>query len=953
MTDFDKAYKIICELVAKYEKGKQHYLSQSYSEAAVRQDFIDNFFTALGWDVGHKYQHNPYEQEVKIEQGVKISGAQKRADYSFAIAPNFRDAKFFAEAKKPANSLKNAQDYFQSIRYGWHKSHPVSILTNFDEFHILDCRFTPDINDSLNKSITRFHYTDYLNKEKFSEIYYLFSRESVADNSIEKNIVKLPKRIGKATQKTLFPYETYQIIDDVFLELIDDIRLKLARTFKKQNENLTSEQLTEYTQKTIDRLVFIRFLEDKLIEQEHYVSEFGDGISAWGDFIYRCKKLDAKYNGIVFKEHFIDRQTFTGAEEIVFRSICQDICHLNSRFLYNEIPVHILGSIYERFLGKIVYASANKVTVDEKPEVKKAGGVYYTPKYIVDFIIRNTIGKIIEGKTPEQISKLRFADISCGSGSFLIGVFDCLLDYHNRYYQKKPDKAKNDGCIQKDGLWILSIKQKQKILTNNIFGVDIDQQATEITQLSLALKMLEDETTATANEMQVFFHEKILPDMSKNIVCGNSLIGKHFKENDNFTKTEIRKLNAINFDEIFKGVMSGGGFDAIVGNPPYIGIKKQDSIIKEAIRSQFKFSIGADLYVAFLEKGLSLINKTGKLSYIVPNKFFGADYGKKIRAELKDKYFFENILDEKDNKVFKDAFISCIAITISRKAKELYTTIYRVNNSNEYKFTELFDTNNKIQIESNSEEKSIINKLVKNKKLMDSCVIRTGIMGFEYWKMNDIIKNKGTINSRHLRLYTNGNFNRYIDNWDEKINLYKKEYYSPTIELNEKYLNKNTINYFNKVGKILVRGVAQKIAAIIDEYGSGFLVAVHSIDSFVYDNRYIIALLNSKLFNWFHLKTIYSIRIPEGSLKYPVDFFKNLPIPDLDLKNKAQKKQYDVLVGLAEQMIESKKELKNAMTDKDKTYYEHQCYSLESAIDKEVYKLYNITDEEITIIESN
>ena len=948
---FDSAYKKVKELVAKFKQGEKHYLSQSYSEAEVRQDFLDDFFTALGWDVTHKEQKDPYEQEVKIEKGVKVSGAQKRADYSFSLAPNFRDSKFFAEAKKPAKALKNAQDYFQSIRYGWHKAHPLSILTDFEEFHILDCRYTPDINNSLDKCFKRFHYTDYLNKEKFAEIYFLFSREAVANNSIEKVAETLPKRKGRAPAKTLFPLEIHQTIDEAFLEVIDGIREKLAKAFKKQDENLMSEELTEATQRTVDRLVFIRFLEDKLIEQEHWVSEFGENGSVWNDFISTCRKLNAKYNGIVFKEHFIDGQAFAGPAASEFHRICQDICHLNSHFLYNEIPIHILGSIYERFLGKVVHATPKRVTVEEKPEVKKAGGVYYTPKYIVDYIVRNTVGKLIEEKTPEQIEKLRFADIACGSGSFLIGVFECLLDYHNKYYQKNPDKAKKDKCIEKDGIWVLSIQQKQKILLNNIYGVDIDQQATEVTQLSLALKMLEDETTATANEMQVLFHEKILPDMSKNILCGNSLIGTDILTQKLFTGAEERKLNPMNFEDVFKDVMRNGGFDAVVGNPPYIGIKKQDAIIKEVIRKKFKYSTGADLYVAFLEKGLSLINMYGKLSYIVPNKFFGADYGKKIRLELKEKYFFENILDEKDNKVFKDALISCIAITISSKSKEIYTTIYKADDVSKHKYLELFDSNNKIQIESNREEKNIINKLEKNKKLIDSSVIRTGIMGFEYWKMEDIIRNNGKIGTRQVKIYTNGNFNRYVDNWIEKINLYKKEYSSPTIELNEDYLNKNTINYFKKKGKILVRGVAQRVSAIIDDEGSGFLVAVHSIDSFVYNNKFIVSLLNSKLFNWVHLKTIYSIRIPEGSLKYPVSFFHNLPVPNLDLTNKLHKNQHDSLVSLAEQMLQAKKEIKTAKTDKDKTYSERKCSSLDNAMDAEVYKLYDLSEEEIKIVE--
>ncbi|HEY5123153.1 MAG TPA: DNA methyltransferase, partial [Ignavibacteria bacterium] len=577
MENFDSTFAIVTGLVKDFKENEKRYLSPEYQEAEVRRDFIDKFFEALGWDVYHSKQKNPYEQEVKVEKGISIGKAQKRADYAFYIAPEFREPKFFTEAKKPCRNLKNADDYFQAVRYGWNANTPIAVLTDFEEFHILDCRIKPNINTVLqNQNHKSYHYTDYADIEKFKEIYFLFSRDAVANNSLEKYSDSLPK--PKGISKDSFK-KAYRAIDDDFLEYIDEVRETLAKAFKKNDTKLSSEELTEATQRTIDRLVFIRFLEDKLIEPEYYISGFGRKGDAWKDFISTCRMLDAKYNGIVFKKHFIDEQSFQGPEQNTFKKICDEMSYQNSPYDFNAIPIHILGSIYERFLGKVVNATAQRVKVEEKPEVRKAGGVYYTPKYIVDYIVDNTVGKILRnetesspnntslsfpsvpslsfpnapignpektvgkttpvilreaknlgtptpvilseaknpGKTPQEISKLRFADIACGSGSFLIGVFETLLKYHTEYYQAHPEQAKKDGCINKDGQWILSIKQKQKILVNNIYGVDIDQQATEVTQLSLALKMLEDESTATANEMQVLFHEKILPDLSKNI----------------------------------------------------------------------------------------------------------------------------------------------------------------------------------------------------------------------------------------------------------------------------------------------------------------------------------------------------------------------------------------------------------------------------------------------------
>jgi len=414
MTAFDKAFEEIKKLAEQFRANHAYYARPEYQEAEARLQFINPFFEALGWDVSSKYHQNPYEQEVKVEKSQKqqLSKAQKRADYGFFTAPNFKDVKFFVEAKKPAVELKHPDNYFQTIRYGWNANTPIAVLTDFEQFHIIDCRFKPDIRSVFTGSHKEYRFSDYLDKEKFAEIYWLFSREAVLNNSLQKFADSLPKPKGKI-KKIVKGGE--QAIDESFLEYIDSIREDLAKAFKKNDASLTSEALTEVVTRTIDRLVFIRFLEDKLIEPDNHVSEW----RSWNDFISDCRKLDAKYNGVVFKEHpLLDKRGFAGAEEKMFLSICSDISNLSSPYDFNYIPIHILGSIYEQFLGKVVVATDLRARIEEKPEVRKAGGVYYTPKYIVDYIVKNTIGPCIEKKTPKEIATLRFADIACGSGSF-------------------------------------------------------------------------------------------------------------------------------------------------------------------------------------------------------------------------------------------------------------------------------------------------------------------------------------------------------------------------------------------------------------------------------------------------------------------------------------------------------------------------------------------------------
>lgn len=679
-----ESFKCVYALANQFKEHTQKYLSPDYQEAEVRKDFIDKFFIALGWDVNHDYQINPYAQEVKVEKSQRQEHSRKRADYAFYLTPNFADVVFFVEAKKPSKQLRNNADYFQTMRYGWNSQCSISVLTDFEEFHIIDCRSKPNINYVFNGAHKVFHYTDYFDFDKFKELFFLFGREAVKFGSIQNYIKNMPKPSGGAIQTSLFP-GAYKDIDESFLEYINSMRITLAKAFKSSDKSLNSIELTEATQRTIDRLVFIRFLEDKFIEPPDHIAEYGNHKTCWGDFILDCKSLDLKYNGVVFKKHFIDDINFSAPNDRVFSTICNEISNVNSPYHFNYIPVHILGYIYERFLGEVVIANAKGVKIDYKPEVRKAGGVYYTPKYIVDYIVNNSVGSIIKGKDPKDISKMHFIDISCGSGSFLLGVYDFLLKYYANYYAEKfKDQSKlyraneyKGLCEKRDGQWVLTLKQKQNILLNNIFGVDIDKQAVEVTQLSLFLKLLEDESISTMQTGQGTLFSKVLPDLSNNIRWGNSLIDNYPVTQNSTQNIFASSIKPFNFIEGFPNVIKDGGFDCIIGNPPYIKEytdKSAFEIVKAGYLSRY-YQGKMDMWYFFVCHGLDLLKNGGMLGYIAPNNWITNAGASKMREKILSESLIDKYIDFNDYHVFRDASIQTMIFVLLKKAQQNDYTI--------------------------------------------------------------------------------------------------------------------------------------------------------------------------------------------------------------------------------------------------------------------------------------
>jgi hypothetical protein len=669
----------ILDLIETFDRNIEAYRSPQYNETQLRREFIDPFFEELGWDMTNKAGRAPQYREVIHEDAISVSGETKAPDYCFRIGS---DRKFFLEAKKPSVNIKDApHPAYQLRRYAWSVKLPLSILTDFEEFAVYDCQARPKHTDSAATArIMFFNYKQY--PEKWHEIANIFGKDAIWKGSFDKFAVSEKGKRGTTT------------VDNEFLAEIESWRRMLAQVIALRNRPLSTREVNFAVQQTIDRILFLRMCEDRGIEHYRQLRTITAGDRVYPRLCEIFERADQRYNSGLF--HFEDEPGREPPDKLTLNLIIDDVTlkwilrslyYPQCPYVFSVLPPEILGNVYEQFLGKVIsVSSARRVKIDEKPEVKKAGGVYYTPSYIVDYIVKNTIGKLLEGKTPRQIEKLKIIDPACGSGSFLLGAYTCLLNYHRDWYvANDPQKHTKQIYQGRASDWFLAITEKKRILLNNIFGVDIDPQAVEVTKLSLLLKVLEGENSQTLENQYRLFHERALPDLANNIKCGNSLIGPDFFDNLDPTSItdELRqKINSFDWHTEFPQIFSrkNPGFDAVIGNPPYLYSAGQ-SYPQYFARTYHLAQYQADFYAYFTEKALSLTRSKGKFSFIVSDSWLKAEGFSKLRNHLLTKHRIESLVVF-DYTVFAGATIENSIFVVTVKGKPLPIPIDRFSNPN-------------------------------------------------------------------------------------------------------------------------------------------------------------------------------------------------------------------------------------------------------------------------------
>ena len=660
----DKYRLKLTELTELFERNKKQYYSGEYDEANTRTDFIDKFFELLGWDIRNEQGYSEQYREVVREDKVRIDGKVKAPDYAFRIGGV---RKFFVEAKKPSVNIKDElEPAFQVRRYGYTAKLPLCILTNFAEFAVYDTRIKPSPSDKPDTA--RIFCRSYLEYHKYFDfIFNTFSKEAILKGSFDSYIQENKNKKGTSE------------VDKELLKLIENWRTDIAKNIALRNPSLNIYHLNTAVQKIIDRIIFLRIAEDKEMEEYGLLQKITESGSVYQKLQAVFDRANKKYNSGLFKPHDWLRSLII--DDGVLSSIINGLYYPECPYEFSILPVEILGNIYEQFLGKIIkfrnVKGGHTALIEEKPEVKKAGGVYYTPQYIVRYIVENTLGVKIKGQSPDAIAQLKVVDPACGSGSFLVEAYQQLLNYHLDYYssEKQRKQALKNSRIYETGknVYKLTIEEKQRILLNNIYGVDIDGQAVEVTKLSLYLKLLENEGSETKGKGQLFnFSDiKLLPSLDSNIKCGNSLVGSDYyneKDVSLFDDEAMRKINTFDWDKEFPEVFAQGGFDCVIGNPPYVKEYTNRDCF-EGLRSHPCYQGKMDLWYFFGYQGIVFLKDDGLIGFIAPNNWITNAGASIFRNFILNNARILQYVDFGNYKVFENASIQTM-IYIMQKTKD-------------------------------------------------------------------------------------------------------------------------------------------------------------------------------------------------------------------------------------------------------------------------------------------
>ncbi len=678
---------MLSDLITRFHDALPALKRGAYNETEVRVQFINPLFEALGWDMDNRTGRG----EVKHEDKIAIAGKAKAPDYGFYLDARRR---FFVEAKKPAvNLAADTQPAFQLRRYAWTAKLPLSVLTDFEELAVYDTRVRPHVGDAPTVARLRYwRYDQYA--DQWADIAALFGRDAVLAGSLEQFAAAEGGKKGIAT------------VDAEFLRQLNEWRDLLARAIANRNPGLAGRDLNFAVQQTLDRLIFLRIAEDRAIEPYGRLRDLTTGPGTFDQLLRYFYEADNKYNSGLF--HFRHEKAGDAPDMVSprltiddkpLKEIIRALYEPHSPYEFSVFPADILGQVYEQFLGQVIrLTSGGRAVVEEKPEVRKAGGVYYTPTYIVDYIVRQTVGRLLAGHTPDPagpVARLRVLDPACGSGSFLLGAYQFLLDWHLAGYLKDTKKwsRKRGGTLYQTaaGDYVLTLAERRRILIDNLYGVDIDPQAVEVTKLSLLLKVLEG-AAAQLGPQAALLGERVLPDLDGNVMCGNSLIGPDFYERrvtsderrvkkaggpaagtgsyvqpSLLADDELLRVNAFDWRAEFRGIMANGGFDAVIGNPPYLRIQGLQEYYGNQIdyfQRNYQSAVKRfDLYILFLEKGFRLLRNGGLLGYICPHKFLHADFGSGIRGFLRDNTAIRLMISFGNNLVFSQAATyTCLTI---------------------------------------------------------------------------------------------------------------------------------------------------------------------------------------------------------------------------------------------------------------------------------------------------
>ena len=670
----------------------------------------------------------------------------------------------------------------------------------------------------------------------------------------------------------------------------------------------------------------------------------------------------------------------------VLTQIFKRLYYPESPYEFSMIPTAILGQVYEQFLGQVIRLdSGHSASVEEKPQVRKAGGVYYTPLPIVSFIVDATLAPLIRDRSPQSVAgggrsrdrhPLRVLDPACGSGTFLLGAYDYLLRWYlNSYVADDPDRWARGRSPRlrrgTDGEWQLTTTERKQILLRHIFGVDIDSQAVEVTKLSLLLKVLEGESSQAIEAQLALFHERALPDLANNIKCGNSLIESDFYADEQMTLLDDDdriRINVFDWQREFRDVFaSSDGFDAIIGNPPYLDSETMTQFTPEwrpYCVSKYKAASGNwDVFCVFIERALEICRPGGRHSFIVPNKLGSANYARNIRAIIAGHNNLDQVRDYSSIPVFPVSVYPIVYSVAKRDANNSETVSYERMAQNEVGLAVPVRAEELDRVRYFPSDGSPwpifadIDAASPVERMRDAfaplsvvALVHGAATVSEAYELAPLIEEGNPESSSNLHMVNSGTIDRYVSLWGQKAMRYLGSSYTYPVlsEEGEQNLSPNRHRQA-RAPKIIVAGMTKVLECIADL--DGLLLPGKSttvIESDV-DLCWLLGILNSRLMSFYYLSVFGGDRLQGGYLRIGPPQLRTLPIPRFNAGDPG----HASLADHVRRLLGFHNRRPVASTPLEAAVFSRQAGVLEAQIDQLVYDIYGLSESERLVIEQS
>jgi len=890
-----------------------------------KTNYIRFFRIILEEILGYKLEDIEHEENIGKE-GRPVEFTLKKDDKEYVVVElkGTKTKDLNKRYNREQSAIEQATNY-ASIK----EDTQWAFVSNYNEFRLF--------NPNYREKYISFKFKQLTDESVLKKFLLIFSKFSLIDEDIPQTLLKETRIIERD-------------LEDEFYLLYSETRLMLIKELENSDDNIDRLEAIRLSQLILNRFIFLCFAEDlRLIPPEttadiiltpirhnnlsrytmwnrlnelfmfadegnieREIGSFNGGLfkeDLYGlrirDKVEDLSFFDDCYKKWKFEEKYEDIKSQLGKYKDNLNPIYKNLLIISSFDFGSELSVNILGHIFENSIGDI------EELKDESKSRRKRDGVFYTPEHITDYMCRNiiipylsysgkaqTVHELISeyedindlDKLDKRLKDIKIIDIACGSGAFLNKAVDVLFEIHEALHDSK---YAGDETLNR---FIDSLDKRRQIISNNIYGVDLNEESVEITKLSLFLKL------ATSTGVRQGFK---LPNLDKNIKCGNSLIDDPTIVGD----------KAFNWKTEFNDVIFNGGFDIVIGNPPYIRAdlqddfyQKQRAFLKESKDYETLYEKW-DYYIAFIERGLKLLKKTGYLSYIISNSYNTSKASKKSKEYINNNYYLKQLDFFKNIEVFKGVGVESLIITVKNEKTDELTK--RIVHENTFENMTLLKYTNDIINTYKTEDSLNLKNYFENTILLgDICFISKGMVLNSHekiakgeFKKDDLISEVKTeintkpyVEGKNIRKYNINNI-RYLEWNTERV---PSRISRPTFP--ELYIHPKLIRSSTNQGIYDENGIVTNHSCyIFVPYYSLKDVDNRSISNSIkkwsdksrdeledisknFDLKYIQAIMNSNLCKYY-LNTIRSSRIEYYTSP---DELKLMPIKNLDIDKQVE-----------------------------------------------------------------